>query len=223
MVAAIAAVAATHVSDAWFVYAEDIHIRNLTYLDSAEIVQQSGVDGWNVMWLTPESVRDRLLLNPYVEDAEVEIRLPARVTINVKELQPIALWVTNDATYWLAPDGAALPAIASTAEGLPQLIDSLGEAQAITSRSSLAVDEDVLTSALALMQKLPGLNNKIRFNRDFGLNFPLPEQDVWVYWGDGENTEAKLENLKAAEGVLADREDPATLVDVRFLHRPYLR
>ena len=34
-----------HVDDDWFVYAEDVQFRNLTYLDSAELYRQSEVEG----------------------------------------------------------------------------------------------------------------------------------------------------------------------------------
>ena len=222
-VAMLVLLSLTHTADEWFVYAEDFEVRNLSYLDVSDIYRQSGVDGWNVLWLTPDQIRDRVLAIPYIESAEVDVRLPSRIVIDVTELQPIALWVTKDATYWLSADGTALPAIASTDEDLPQLIDVLGEAQAISGDSTLAVDSDVLASSLALMDRLPGLEDKIRYNRNFGLNFPLPDQEIWVYWGDGLNTDAKLDNLKAAEALLPELEEPASLIDVRFIHRPYVR
>ncbi len=220
--AAVALLGLTQYSDAWFVYAEDVQVRNLSYLDGEDVYRQSGIEGWNSLWLTPGEIKDRVQAIPYVESVDVDIRLPAQIVIDVEELQPIALWVTKDATYWLTSSGVALPAIAST-EGLPQLVDALGEAQAIGDGASLAVDPDVLASALALMDRLPGLKDEIRYNRNFGLNFPLPDQEIWVYWGDGQDTSAKLENLKAAEALLPELEEPATLIDVRFKHRPYLR
>lgn len=221
--AAISLLVLLHTGDAWYVYAEDVQVHNLTYLDGEEIFRQSGVEGWNVLWLTPDLVQQRVQENLYVETASVDIHLPARLVINVQEMQPVALWVTNDATYWLTSDGLALPAIASTDETLPQLIDALGEARAIRSDSQLAVDRQVLASAMALMDRLPALGHKIRYNRNYGLNFPLPDQELWVYWGDGENTDAKLSNLDAAKDLLAELEEPASLIDVRFIHRPYVR
>ena len=220
---AVAFLGLSQTGDAWFVYAEDVEVNNLTYLHGNDIYRMSGVEGWNVFWLTRREVRERIQENPYIDSATVDIRLPAKIVIDVDELQPIALWVTKDTTYWLTADGTALPAIASTDEQLPQLIDTLAEAEAIGDETELAVDPSILTSALALMDRLPALNDKIRYNRDFGLNFPLPDQNVWVYWGDGQNTNTKLENLQAAEALLPKLEEPATLIDVRPIHRPYLR
>ena len=86
-----------------------------------------------------------------------------------------------------------------------------------------AVDADVLDSALALMGQMPALNNKVRYNRGVGLNFPMPGHDIWVYWGDGANTESKMENLAAARLALASLEESPQIVDVRYVHRPYFR
>jgi len=222
VVAAVAALALIHVDDDWFVYAEDVQFRNLTYLDSAELYRQSEVEGWNTLWLTTSHIRNQLLDHPYVADATVNIRLPAQVTVDVVETYPVALWVTKDETLWLTAGGAALPAAGPTDPALPQIIDILGEAQAV-GRDTRAVDADVLDSALALMGQMPALNNKVRYNRGVGLNFPMPGHDIWVYWGDGANTESKMENLAAARLALASLEESPQIVDVRYVHRPYFR
>lgn len=222
VVAAVAALTLIHVDDDWFVYAEDVQFRNLTYLDSAELYRQSEVEGWNTLWLTTSHIRNQLLDHPYVADATVNIRLPAQVTVDVVETYPVALWVTKDETLWLTAGGAALPAAGPTDPALPQIIDILGEAQAV-GRDTRAVDADVLDSALALMGQMPALNNKVRYNRGVGLNFPMPGHDIWVYWGDGANTESKMENLAAARLALASLEESPQIVDVRYVHRPYFR
>ncbi len=107
VVAAVAALALIHVDDDWFVYAEDVQFRNLTYLDSAELYRQSEVEGWNTLWLTTSHIRNQLLDHPYVADATVNIRLPAQVTVDVVETYPVALWVTKDETLWLTAGGPA--------------------------------------------------------------------------------------------------------------------
>ena len=212
-----------HTDDEWFVYAEDVRFTNVSYLDPAELYRQSGIEGWNLLWLTDSLVRERILEHPYVVDATVSLRLPAQITVSVVETRPIALWVMRDATLWLTSEGRALPAAGPTDPSLPQIIDILGEAQAIGSGSERAIDPAVLDSALALMAQMPSLHHKVRYNRDVGLNFPMPDHDVWVYWGDGENMERKLENLAAARTALAKLEKPPQLVDVRFVHSPYFR
>ncbi len=221
---AVGLLALIYSSDSWYVYAEDVHFRNLSYLQESDVYRSSGIEGWHVFWLTPDQVSKMVEQSPYIEQAKVAINLPLRVSVDVKELQPIALWVTKDATYWLTEDGKALPAIAATDKSMPQIIDVLGEAKAIGAEGDkLAVNPKVMESALSLMQEMPELENKIRYNRNFGLNFPLTDEEVWVYWGDGQNTAAKMKNLLAAKSLLPDREEPASLIDVRFIQRPYIR
>jgi len=223
IIMAIAAMSLIYYSDSWYVYADDVQVRNLTYIDDSDVYRASGLEGWHILWLTPDDVSEMTLNNPYVKSAKVTINLPVSILIDVEEYQPIALWVTSDMTYWLLDDGTALPAIAPTDESLPQLIDVLGEAKALSSGSTLSVNTEVLKSALSLMEEMPELQNRIRYNRNFGLNFPFPEDEVWVYWGDGQNTGAKMNNLIAALSLLPDREEPARLIDVRFIQRPYIR
>jgi cell division septal protein FtsQ len=211
-----------HVEDEWYVYAEDMHFENLTYLQPAELYELSDVDGWNIFWLEPKLIRQRLLEHTYVTDAQVRVGLPTQIQVTVQEIQPVALWVTNQGTFWLAADGSALAAQGELDPTLPQIIDSLLEAHALSSNNRMAVDPQILNSALELLAKLPELNNSVRFNRGIGLNFPLPEHSVWVYWGDGFHLQAKLNNLTAARQMLRQDPDAGTIVDVRYERRPYL-
>lgn len=222
LVAALALLVMVHTEDRWFVYAEDVQFRNLQRLDAEQLYAQSGVDGWNIFWLRPAEVRARLLANPYIVDAQVALGLPGKLTVTVTEKQPVALWVTNRGSYWVTDDGAALPAAEDAESDLPQIVDTLVEAQSVKFPERVTMDPDALHSALALMATMPALHNQVRYNKDYGLNFPMPDRPVWVYWGGGENTERKLENLAAARRVLDQEGVEAQVVDVRF-ERPYIR
>jgi hypothetical protein len=79
----------------------------------------------------------------------------------------------------------------------------------------------VLASALALMQKLPDIP-QLRYNGDYGLNFNLPNSLTWVYWGDGQNLDAKFTNLAAAQALIQEGQVTPVLIDVRY-ERPYIR
>ena len=134
--------------------------------------------------------------------------------------------MTNAGNYWLAANGSALP-IATLEESalpelaLPQIIDSLQEARVIGD-GPLAIDPQVLDSALTLMAAMPELGETVRYNKSIGLNFPLPEPAVWVYWGDGFDIDAKIENLAVARDLVRKAEKPAQIVDVRLIDRPYV-
>jgi cell division protein FtsQ len=217
----LAALIWLHTQDEWFVYVEDVQFENLTYLNADDLYRFSRLNGWNIFWLRPQEIRETLLKHAYVADVQVEVRLPTRVTITVQEVRPLALWVTNAGSFWLLERGDALLAQGNAEISAPQIIDNLQEAK--TPGNQMAVDTQVLTSALALIERLPELGNRVRYNHGIGLNFPLPQAGAWVYWGDGHNVEAKLQNLTVARRLLAEGVTTAQIIDVRYPDRPYLR
>jgi cell division protein FtsQ len=209
-----------HTQEQWFVYRENVQVRNLTYLDADTLYQAAEVDGWNIFWLRANDIRQRLLALPYVADATVKIQLPNQVELVIQEQQPVALWVTEQEQRWVMPSGAALPIRDQRGAHLLQIIDPHGEAQALA-QTTPVIDRTVLQSALTLLEKFPELT-QLRFNRDYGLNFNLPGAATWVYWGDGEKMETKFANLMAVQKLIAAGKENPQLIDVRF-DRPYIR
>jgi hypothetical protein len=227
LLGAVMSVVLLHSQDDWFVYREDVRFHSLIRLRGDDLYQAVHLEGLNIFWVEPETVRQQLLTLPWVQDAQVDVGLPTSVAVNVVEMNPVAVWVTNEGNYWLAANGAALP-IATIEESalpelaLPQIIDILQEARMIGD-GPLAIDPQVLTSALTLMEAMPELEGTVRYNHSIGLNFALLDPAVWVYWGDGFDLEAKLENLAVARDLIKSAEEPAKLLDVRFVDRPYIQ
>ncbi|MEX1020525.1 MAG: FtsQ-type POTRA domain-containing protein, partial [Litorilinea sp.] len=79
----ITALYSIHTQDDWFVYAEDIRFENTTYLDAPELHAQLDIQGWNILWLRPEAVREQILNHAGVTDAHVRLGLPGQVEITV--------------------------------------------------------------------------------------------------------------------------------------------
>jgi cell division septal protein FtsQ len=211
-----------HSDERWFLYREDARFSGLTYLREDELWSSSEIDGWNMFWLDTGEVRRRLLANPYVADADVYISpIQGTVHVDVTEAQPNALWVTDDGTRWLLPNGTAVEPRGSTPPGLMQIIDGGAMATAPGVALGSAIDSDVLASAASLLKVLPGVA-PLRYNRQIGLNFQLQDKPYWVYWGDGANVERKLDNLAAAVQLLEDGTLDGTVIDVRF-ERPYVK
>lgn len=227
IIGALTSVLLLHSEEEWFVYREDVRFHNLIRMRGDDLYQTLGMDGMNIFWIEPEKLRAALLDLPWIEDAQVSVGLPATIAVNVTEMTPAAVWVTNEGSYWLAMNGAALP-IATLEESalpdvaLPQIVDSLQEARAVGD-GPLSIDSQVLQSALTLMAAMPELGGSVRYNASVGLNFPLPDPAVWVYWGDGFDLEAKLENLVVVSEAVRTAEEPAQIVDVRLVDRPYVR
>ncbi len=216
-----------HVEEQWFVYREDVRFNNLIRMRADDLYALLQLDGLNVFWVEPASIRAALVDLPWIEDAKVRVHLPATVAVDVTEMTPAAVWVTNGGNYWLAMNGAALP-IATLEESalpelaLPQVVDSLQEARAVGD-GPLTMEPEVLNSALTLMAALPELGSTVRYNESIGLNFPLPDPAVWVYWGDGYDLEKKLQNLEIAREMVRESDEPVHIIDVRHVDRPYVR
>jgi cell division protein FtsQ len=206
----------------WYVYREDVHFNGLAYLDAETLWQTSAVDGWQIFWIDSSDVQQRLLENPYVAAAQVHVApLLTKITVDVTEVRPVALWVTDAGVRWLRDDGIALEPQGETPPGLLQILDAPAEATLPGAESGTAIDPAVLRSAQALANRLPGVT-PLRYNALVGLNFRLPDQPYWVYWGNGEEVEKKLANLAAAETLLESGEAEGAVIDVRF-ERPYIK
>lgn len=62
-------------------------------ISEREILLQAGVEkGTNLVSLNLSAVRKRLLAHPWIEDAQVEWRIPSGVGITVREHQPLAIF-----------------------------------------------------------------------------------------------------------------------------------
>lgn len=206
----------------WYVYREDVHFNGLSYLDAETLWQRSAVDGWQIFWIDSEDVQQRLLENPYVAAAQVNVApLLTKITVDVTEVRPVALWVTDAGVRWLRDDGIALEPQGETPPGLLQILDAPAEATLPGAENGAAIDPAVLRSAQALANRLPGVT-PLRYNALVGLNFRLPDQPYWVYWGNGEEVEQKLANLAAAQSLLESGEAEGAVIDVRF-ERPYIK
>ena len=231
LIAAAAGIFWLHWDARWFVTPDTVAFDNTGYLDKGELYPTLEVEDWSIFWLQPDVLRDQALTHPYVTDAEVRIALPNQVRIEIEEAAPTALWVTQEGTFWLLEDGSALamrirPGLGAEsalldADGraLPEIVDVNRDAQT-PGRS--AIDPEVMRSALALLETFPDLA-QIRYNRGAGLNFALPDNGLYVYWGDGYDKETKLKNLAAAQQLLRSGESAGTIIDVRYPERPFIQ
>lgn len=217
----------------WFVYADTVAFERLSYLTPEELFPAEQLEGWSIFWIEPEQIREEVLANPYVAEADVSVHLPNQVTIEVAEAEPTAIWVTEAGPMWVLADGSALEIRTSpdrpietqlldaAGQPLPTIVDVQRGASSVRS-THLAVDPAVLKSALTLIEKLPGLSS-VRYNQGVGMNFALPGTDYWVYWGNGSNLARKLENLDLSLGLLESGEISGQVVDVRFVEHPIIR
>ena len=211
-----------HLDARWFIYRENVTVHGASLLNADDLYSLGGVDGWNLLWLRKEDLRKKLLSHPWLTDAQVQLQLPAQVDVQVSEAQPIAVWMTDQGNFWVAPNGATMAAQPDRLSGLPRIVDPDRAAQAIGSPIENAVDTGIVQSALALIDLMPGLT-EVRFSPEVGLNFGLPNSGVWVYWGDGNKVDQKLDSIALGQKLVANGSVKGAVVDVRFPDKPVIR
>lgn len=225
LVAVGMALTAIHTQDQFFLYREDVAFDALTYLEAEELYDFTEVEGWSAFWLQPARVRTAIQRHPYVADAQVVITLPGTARITVQEVQPTALWVTDGGILWLLADGTALPMRHQNSEGLLQIIDgpqAARDAGQSAAAATLAVEPEIVTSALRLAAQFPSLTS-LRYDQGIGLNFGVPGNNTWIYWGDGYHSDKKLQNLQAIQQILQQQGRTAPIIDLRYPERPYFQ
>ncbi len=206
----------------WYVYADRVDVSGQSLVPAGALVKAAAVDGWNLFWLRNDDVQERVEAHPWVSAADVNFTLPAGIRIAVQEEPPIALWVTDAGMFWISPTGAALPVQEEPPASMPRLIDPALDAAVPGSQAGSAVDTRIVASALALIAQVPGVT-EVRYSPEIGLNFGMPGSTLYIYWGDGENVEQKLENIALARQLVAGGELPGNILDVRFPARPTVR
>lgn len=221
LLAVIAAISWLHTDSLWFVYRENVTFKGISYINADDLYAQSDIDSWNIFWLSPRAIRERLIALPTVADAQVHIQLPNQVVVDVQEEAPIALWVTQAGNFWVLPDGTAMPEPVPGKEGLLQIIDPQRDALAWGDTTGALMDVAVLQSAQKLLSYLPNVD-QIYFNKGVGLNFHLPDSGAWVYWGDGLNMDQKYTNIVGIQHELRTADSQPKIIDVRF-EKPILK
>lgn len=229
---ALAGIFWLHMDTHWFVYADTVAFEEISYLTPEELYPADELEGWSIFWLRPEKIRQQIVAHPYVADADVRIHLPNRVEIGVSEERPSAIWMTDTGPMWVLENGSALATrgtpnqpieaqlLDDEGRPLPTIVDVQRGAVSVKTEH-LAIDPDVLESALTLIEEMPGLES-VRYNQGVGLNFALPTGDYWVYWGDGRDLETKMENLALSLNLLESGERSGQVVDVRFIEHPII-
>lgn len=207
LVTAIAAIAYGFASIDFYVYSADI--ADTQYTPKAAVYQQAGIDGYSIFFIDPDAIRQRLAELDHVHDAKVQIRLPARVSIELIERQPAILYQMQGNSWWIDDEGVIMPAVAKR-EGLIKLIDE-DTGAAIDERH---IDPAVLQAIQTISKDLPQVTT-FRYQEPYGLFFISPEG--WrVYLGTAENMDEKLANWEASRQNIFERKMSVQVVDLRY-------
>lgn len=222
LAAVVAAILWTHTSEKFFIYRENVQFEGTHFLTHEELFAACEVNSWNIFWLNPNRIQAKVTAHPYVADAKVAVRWPAHIHIRIVEVQPVAVWATDQKEYWLLDDGLALAPRAPELQPGLRIIDPSASARTANLDGDLQMDRRILTSAISLSNRLSPVT-EFWYNSRYGLNFSLPSTRAWVHWGDGRKFEEKWSAMQELmPKLVAAREEQLTL-NVMAPNRSFIR
>lgn len=201
-------------SYAFYVY--DAEVRGHRLLSASQIYEASGIDSYNIFWIRPEVVEQRLEALPYIRLARVRCWLPNHVQIIVEEREPIILWRTRDGAFWVDGEGQAMAPLAD----LPNLIQVEDEEGAMADGDG-RMNPEIVAGIRRIRQLVPEVGF-FRYDPTYGLQFTTPE-GVLVYLGEGQDMAYKVQVFDAVQRQIAHEGRAVSLIDLRYRDEPYIR
>lgn len=193
-------------------------------LTSKEINLVLGISGASIFTLDPAQMqRDLRMAFPEFSRVEVQVGLPDKVFVNVRERNPVLSWHWDDRTVWVDAEGVAFPA-RGEAEHLP-LVKAFGvpqlPLQEETDSDRLLSPEMVL--AILAVSRIAPQGAKLLFDPEHGLGWKDPEG--WqAYFGMNEqDMDAKLLVYQSLVTHFIEEDIHPRVVSVEYLHAPYYR
>jgi cell division septal protein FtsQ len=200
---------------------EEVAVTGNEVVAAEDIQRTAGLEGRNSLTVNAGDVRRALKRLPGVADAEVAVLFPNRVTINVRERQPWAIWQARGGRFVIDEEGSVLRK-AGDAEQMFSLNDLENRLLAPGSH----VDAAVVRLAMRLSTEFPAQTGvrvqRFEYTEPAGLT--VVTANGWrARFGDAANLECKLPTVRAILDAAAQKKLGVETVDVRNCERPYFR
>jgi cell division protein FtsQ len=203
----------------FFVY--DAQIVGGQHIGPEVVYQAAGVHEQNIFWVDPQRVAEDVMRLEGVKSVDVRCELPARVTIEIEEREPVVMWraTTQQQDLWLDEEGRVLPYHGDVDSPDMVFVVDYGERHL---RVGDTVEPDgIVESTLQLDAALPGV--KIFFYQpDRGLSFThRVNGGEWpVFVGTADDLARKIQVLQSLTEYLLEQGIDPRYVDVRWAEHP---
>jgi hypothetical protein len=168
----------------------------------------------------PKQVAGRLIAHSEIAAAQVKVRWPNRVEIQVEEREPFVAWNDGGRKWWLSRDGVAFLQHGEW-PGLVQVTTEEPTLNITEDPLATAISPDVLVAATALSAQLPEAE-ALNYDPIRGLSFPDPRGWTAVF-GSGGDMLLKVRLYRGIVDDLAQRGISATLISVADPATPFYR
>jgi hypothetical protein len=208
------------VTDArFFVY--EASITGTHHLGAGAIYQAAGVHEQNIFWIDPQAVAGRIIQMDGVKAVHVRCELPALVSIEVEEREPVLMWrsMTQEEDLWLDEEGVVLPYHGEV--DAPDMIFVVAYGDQLLETGDRIEPEGMVRSVLELAAAVPGIR-VFTYQPGQGLSFTQGANGgEWpVFVGTSEDLPRKIQVLQSLTSYLQDRLVRPRYVDVRWADHP---
>lgn len=222
VLAALIGVIAYASSDfSFFVYRDSTQIQGARFLRADKIFEASGVNEQNIFWIDPAKVAGRIVAMDGVKAARVRCNLPASVTIQVEEREPVVMWraTSQDQDLWLDEAGVVLPYHGDV--NSPDMVFVVDYSERHLKVGDRIEPEGIVQSVVQLAAALPG-EQVYYYQPDRGLSFThRVSGGQWpVYVGTSEDLARKIQVVQALTEYLVANNIGPRYVDVRWAEHP---
>lgn len=166
-------------------YISSIDVAGTATLSRQAVIEASGLDGVNILWIGPAEAARRVAAIPSVLTTTVEISWPNRVSIMVSEREPVMVWDQAGDRFWVDEEGMLMQA-RQQSTGLLLILSQEPEKLYVGER----IPSEVLFGALQLRQERPNID-ALFYERGNGLSYE--DGRNWrAYFGTGLDMNQKL-------------------------------
>jgi cell division protein FtsQ len=216
-----------------------INLQGAHRLEPESILSQIELGGTSIITIKPEEIETRIVTSfPGLREVHVSIGLPATVTVQVVERQPLVLWEQADQSYWIDVEGVMFPVRGETivplkvgATSYPPAGLSLqeqdsgdeGETSPIMDQPNLPTTTPEFVQGILSINEYVPQGSQLQYDPQFGLGWQDPRGWLVYFGRDTQNIELKLAEYQTIVETLQKDNLIPSLISLEFLHAPFYK
>ena len=216
-----------------------LNLKGTERLTTVEILRQLKISNTSILKVQPDQVEKDLIAKfPSIRDVSVTAGLPAKLTINVTEREPLVLWQKQEESYWIDVEGVIFPVQGDAEAPLSVLAyddpppgpnlnvlvseDEVEDATDSDEKTIPTTTYEFVQAVLALNEFVP-IGSQMQYDPSFGLGWQDP-QGWLVYFGrNTTKISTKLLEYQTIVAALQERNITPALISLENLHAPFYR
>jgi hypothetical protein len=214
---------------------QDFEVKGLLTIDSQKLDEVAQVVGKSDLLVDSSKIENDLVeAFPEVENLEVKVGFPAKITVSGVERRPVLAWVQEGKTYWVDSAGNAYPArneggptLKVEATGIstaaPQGEQGKDEAESPVEPMTVQQIPVELVNAILRMSEAMPPNTPLFYDTIHGLGWKDPKGWMAYFGNDVDNIETKLNMYRVIYKKLKKDGVKPEFISVEFINAPYYR